>query len=367
MRILLLTGHHKAEEVMQLAAGLREAGTHVTVVKVLFSPALEWFAVATERTEVTNGTDFNVTISGRAHRWIQKRYALLRYVLRNRAQVAFPTDTDAVHAFGLHPIGPVGHRLAKQMNIPFILSPLASELLNELTHLPHAKWRKAAIDGAHTVMVEAEVLRAHALGAQRVEVIAPTVPSGPFQFRPRAMGSGLYFVMAGRWEDEQPIIARPKLALKALAEAEQQLGRPVTLGIIGDGDRLPELKEYCTRLGIHVQCFGELTDTALAREFQKADLFLHPTDFAIFPHRMVQAMLCGVPVLASDVEGMAHFMGEAQHGLLAENKLSAWKEAIVLAVGTDFDHRAIATHAAGRFGKERMVESVRRVYGRSTR
>jgi glycosyltransferase involved in cell wall biosynthesis len=365
MRILMLTGHHKADEVMQLAAGLREAGTQVTVVKVLFVPALEWFAVATERTETANGTDITVTISGRAHRWIQKRYTLLLYVLRNRAQLVLPTDTDVIHAFGLHPVGAIGQRLAKRMNVPFILSPLSSELLNGLAHLPHVKWRSAAVAGAHTVVVEAEVLRHKALNSQRIEVVAPTITSGPFQFRPRAMGSGLYFVMAGRWDDEQPVIARPKLALKALAEVEQQLGRPVTLGIIGDGDRLPELKEYCTRLGIHVQCFGELSDAALAREFQKADLFLHPTDFAIFPNRMVQAMLCGVPVLASDVEGMVHFLGEAQYGLLTENKFSAWKEALLLAVGTDFDHRAIATHTAGRFGKERMVEAMSGVYGRA--
>jgi len=357
MRLLLLTGTETGGSVLVLAEALRERGMQVDTVRVGFSRGKGWLSVSMER----QGSVTTLNISGRLANWVSGHYPLLFRVLRKRLAPLMAKDT-VLHAFGLHPLGAVGKRLAEEAGGRFVLSPTAQELLNGLDHLPRPSWREAALSAADPVVIESEFLKEKLPAARNVSVIPPYVQNEGLGFRPRPQGSSLYFVMAGRWDDEQPIIARPKLAMKALAQVEAELGRPVILGIIGGGSRLSELKMYCAGLNLHGQFHGELEGTALSRELQRADLFLHPTDFATFPVRMLQAMKCGVPALASDVAGMEEFIGGEANGLLVENKLSAWKDGILRATQTDFDHAAIASFNRERFSLEETVSSLEMVY-----
>jgi glycosyltransferase involved in cell wall biosynthesis len=357
MKILLITSSQQAESVAPVAEGLRGRGLEVEMVEVGFSRGKGWLSVAMER----QGSVTELNISGRLANWINGHYPLLLRIFRKRLVPMMEKGT-VLHAFGLHPLGAVGKRLAEETGARFVLSPTAQELLNGLGHLPRSSWREAAFSAADSVVIESEFLREKIPAARNVAVIPSFVSDEGLGFRPRPQGSSLYFVMAGRWDDEQPVIARPKLAMKALAQVEEELGRPVILGIIGGGTRTSELKHYCAGLNLHGQFHGELDGTALARELQRADLFLHPTDFATFPMRMAQAMKCGVPVLASDVTGMEGFIGGEANGLLVENKLSAWKDGILRATQTDFDHGAIASFNRERFSLEETVSSLERVY-----
>lgn len=357
MKILLLASSQHAESVLSLAEGLRRRGLEVEMVEVDFSRGKGWLSVAMERQDSV----ITLNISGRLANWIGGHYPLLLRIFRKKLAPLMDADT-VVHAFGLHPLGAVGKRLAEAAGARFMLSPTAQELLNGLVHLPREAWREAALSAANPVIIESEFLKDKLPAAQNVAVISPLVPDEGLGFRPRPQGSSLYFVMAGRWDDEQPIIARPKLAMKALTQVEAELGRPVILGIIGGGTRLAELKTYCAGLNLHGQFHGELEGTALARELQRADLFLHPTDFATFPMRMLQAMKCGVPVLASDVVGMGDLIGNETNGILVENKLSAWKDGMLRATQTDFDHGAIASCNRERFTLEETVTELESRY-----
>lgn len=357
MKIIFLVSSKDVERVALLAEGLRERGAQVDTVQVNFSRGKGWFSVSMEQ----QGFVTSLNISGRLANWVSGHYQLLFRVLRKRLAPLMAKDT-VLHAFGLHPLGAVGKRLAEGAGARSVLSPTAQELLNGLVQMPRSSWRERALSKADPVVIESEFLKEKVPASRNVVVVPPFVPNDGLGFRPRPQGSSLYFVMAGCWDDEQPIIARPKLAMKALAQVEAELGRPVILGIIGGGSRLAELKTYCAGLNLHGQFHGELEGMALARELQRADLFLHPTDFATFPVRMLQAMKCGVSVLASDVLGMEEFIGCEANGLLVENKLSAWKEGILRATQTDFDHAAIASFNGERFSMEETVSSLERVY-----
>jgi len=357
MKILILTSSQHSESVAPLAEGLRGRGLEVEMVEVGFSRGKGWISVSVDKCQSTT----KLGISGRLAKRISGHYPLLFRILRKRLAPLIDADM-VVHAFGLHPLGAVGKRLAEAAGARFVLSPTAEELLNGLAQLPRKSWREEALSAADTVVIESEFLREKFPSSKHVAVIPPIVPDEGLGFLPSPQGSSLYFVMAGRWDDELPVIARPKLAMKALAQVEAELGRPVILGIIGGGSRLGELKTYCAGLNLHGQFHGELEGTALARELQRADLFLHPTDFATFPIRMLQAMKCGVPVLASDVAGMDEFIGGETNGLLVENKLSAWKDGILRATQTDFDHGAIASFNRERFSLAETLTSLESLY-----
>ncbi|MCF8257888.1 MAG: glycosyltransferase family 4 protein [Flavobacteriales bacterium] len=361
MRLLLLTGIGTEGNTLVLAEALRGRGLQVETVQVGFSRGNGWLSVSVER----QGSVTDLNISGRLAAWVSGHYPMLLRVLRKRLAPLIDADT-VVHAFGLHPLGAVGQRLAERAGARFVLSPTAPELLNGLAHLPRHSWRKAALQSAHTVIVEADVLKGKSGAPGNVTVIAPAVADDGLGFRSRPMGSTINFVMMGRWDEERPVVARPKLAMKALAQAERELGRPVILSVIGSGTRVPELMRYAKGLKLHVSFHGDLKGSGLARELQRADFFLHPTDFATFPTYMLQALKCGIPVIASDVDGMDLFLGDGTNGMLVGNKLSLWMDGMVRAYRDYFDHEAIASANSGRFTLETWVQGVFETYSASS-
>jgi len=263
-----------------------------------------------------------------------------------------------VLVFGAVPLGAVIGRLCHQARLPMLLFPEAMELLSEPRSKRLSSRRNEALRLSSVVVVGSERLLNGLPPDAKGLVLPPPLPDGVFRFSPMPMGSSLYVVMAWNWTEEDPVVARPKLAIRALAEAEGELGRPLILGVIGGGERLPELKEYVKGAGLHASFFGELDDVGMARELQRADLFLHPADFALHPRAMLAALRCGVPVLASDVEGMSTLIGGEGNGLLVPNRLSAWKEALLQAVTTEFDRGGIAAVNSGRFSQAEWTKEI---------
>jgi glycosyltransferase involved in cell wall biosynthesis len=357
MRIALLSGPESKDRVTMLANGLRERGVEVVVIHVQTVGGSGWLRVRQVRTEGQLAID----VHGRLARWAGSRYPILLRMLRKRLTAALK-DVTVIHAFGLHPLGAIAWRLAQEMKVRLVLSPLAHELLSEHAEQPYAQWSEAAMQAAHPVIVESDFLKARIPDTLPVQVIAPFLQSEGPGFRPRPMGSSFHVVMHGAWENEQPVNLRPKLAMKALAQVEAEVGRPVILSVMGGGSRLTELAVYTKGLGLHAHFHGALDTEALSRELQRADLFLHAADFAIFPEPMLQALRCGIPVVASDVEGMAELLGSDANGLLVGNKLSLWKDGILQAARQEFDHYTIAASNRGRYSLNEHLDALLEVY-----
>lgn len=339
-----------------VALALRECGIEVTEGIVGF----ERGGLFSVRSALT-GDRLEVRISGRVGGLLRHRNRSLRFVLAKELdkKLGDLAAFSAVLVFGIRPLGSVMGRICEAALVPMLLFPSSSELLSQPISARASSIKDEALSLASAVVVDSEVLLSHSPHNASTVVLPPPLPDGVFRFRPMPMGSSLYVVMAWNWTEEDPVVARPKLVIRALAEAESELGRPLILGIIGGGERLQELKDYVKGAGVHTSFLGELGDTAMARELQRADLFLHPADFAIHPHAMPAALRCGVPVLASDVEGMSTILGGEGNGMLVPNRLSAWREALLRAVTTDFDRGGIAAANSGRFSRAEWTGKLR--------
>jgi len=184
------------------------------------------------------------------------------------------------------------------------------------------------------------VLVSHPRDRQRVQTLAPTTPAFWLRrgidlqlFHPRQRDRQYLqdrfgippectlLLFVGRLDHVKGIL----VAAHAVHQLLQQ-GCQVHLLVAGDGI----LRQDVARLlGAHVTLVGNLPHHALPRLYASADLFLFPSEAEVWPNVVVEALACGLPVLAC-AQGAGHLMqGRFCEGLLLPNRLpDVWSVAI---------------------------------------
>ena len=93
---------------------------------------------------------------------------------------------------------------------------------------------------------------------------------------------------------------------------------PSKLILVGDGPERSECEKLCRELKIyeHVQFLGK--QTALVDILSIADLFLMPSQSESFGLAALEAMSCGLPVIASNVGGLPELVVHETTGFISE-------------------------------------------------
>lgn len=94
----------------------------------------------------------------------------------------------------------------------------------------------------------------------------------------------------------------------------------VQLAIVGDGDQQHHYEALAEALGIagSVEFCGRLQGQELVRAYQYADILIVPSRKDVRPLVVVEAMACGVPIVASTAEGIPDLVNDGEFGFLVE-------------------------------------------------
>ncbi len=143
---------------------------------------------------------------------------------------------------------------------------------------------------------------------------------------------------------------------------------PSVLVLAGDGPQRPEAEAEAERLGItqRVRFLGKVD--AVADLLRAADLYLLPSASESFGLSALEALACGVPVVASDVGGLPEVVVDGETGaLVAPGDIDGMAER-ALELLTDADRHA-ASRAGGvarakLFGTDKVVPLYEDLYRR---
>ena len=95
-----------------------------------------------------------------------------------------------------------------------------------------------------------------------------------------------------------------------------------SLNIVGSGDLQAKYIALTEKLNLkkQVKFCGNLNETDLIRTLQNSDLLILPSTNSneAFGLVLIEALACGVPVIASDLPGVSSVFENYQHGLLVE-------------------------------------------------
>lgn len=257
------------------------------------------------------------------------------------------TPVTHLHAHFAHDPGLVALLTARLTGLPFSITAHARDLYQ----LPPRSLRARAAAATTVVTCCAanlDYLRAvlPARDHDRLRLVrhgaelARFTPAGPSGQEP------VEIVSVGRLVEKKgfPVLVQACALVKARLASGPVRFR---LRLYGDGPLRAELTELRDRLGLHdeVELVGERDGEEVLAAYRRADIFaLTPYvtadgDRDGVPNVIVEAMACGLPVVATDAGGVAEIVRHGVNGLLAAPQDAAGVAASLLALVEDPSRR----------------------------
>ncbi len=125
----------------------------------------------------------------------------------------------------------------------------------------------------------------------------------------------------------------------------------VVLFVIGDGGEKETLRQVARNLKIEHNVFflGRKPHSEIPLWLNIADIFVLPSLSEGFPTVLVEALMCGVPVIASDVGGISEIIADGKTGLLTDpGNEDQIREALTTLLDNEFVKEKIMTCAKER-------------------
>lgn len=211
-----------------------------------------------------------------------------------------------------------------------------------------APWvERCACRAADEVHVTTESQRAYlvdryALDASRVRVVPNFVDVGLFRPAPGAARRADRLVFVGRLSAQKN--------LSALLEA--MAGTGLGLDLYGEGPLREALEAKAAALGVPVSFKGRAPNSALPAILNGYAIFALPSLYEGFPKAALEAMACGLAVLAGDSPGNRELFEHGRNGWLAPTDAAGLRAAL-RALASDADLRERLGREAARDARER--------------
>lgn len=252
-------------------------------------------------------------------------WEMISFIRKATAAVSEETRNalpDATLSFFTFPSGVVARNLKRKTGVPYLVSVRGHDVPGFLPHrygwyhrilLPlfHSVWREASSVVANSRSLEERVRHA----ARGISLLH--IPNGIDSVYFRANGKSnkgngharLLFV--GRLTEQKGLA----YLLKALSMLKKH---PFSLRVVGDGELRISLEQEASRLGLQssVTFVGRLPREEILSEYQQADLFILPSLDEGMSNVLLEAMACGLPMIATAVGDNTTLVESGRNGLL---------------------------------------------------
>jgi glycosyltransferase involved in cell wall biosynthesis len=244
---------------------------------------------------------------------------------------------EAAIIFFSFPCGPLGLWGLKRGNVPYVISlrggdvPGNEAALDPL-HRLLAPLRRLIFRRSVAVIANSPGLKEMSERADPFPV--QVIPNGvdtdffcPLENRDEAAHPAFAFLFVGRFQIQKNLF----YLLDHVASLRRSGVGPFVLHIVGDGPQHDELQNHAINLGIE-DCLvwhGWVDKDRLRQIYQSADCFVNPSLYEGMPNVVLEAMACGLPVVASRVLGNDAVVRHGETGSLFDlDKPDAFRTAL---------------------------------------
>lgn len=284
---------------------------------------------------------------------------------------------DVIHAHFTE-MGCMAAELSEKTGVPLVITEHSSIMGGEAVPAKLLQVAKKGYEAADGLIAVSGALSRKILEHTGAEsrVIHNIIDDRIFRRYPAMEHEGYHFISVSN------LIPRKRISLlleafavltgkTVSADAEPETGgndgnRGLYLDIVGDGEERENLENLADQLGIRDRVYfhGRLSRKDIAKQFSMADCFVLPSELETFGVVYAEAMMAGLPVIATACGGPEDFV-TGETGLIGEYDTG---EALAGAMEEmyqnreRFDRDAIQGYAQGHFSPEVIAERLTKEY-----
>lgn len=277
-----------------------------------------------EERPAKNISIFRLPVRGRSQRPVASLRSLFSYIraVRKWSNTINPKDYDLVHSQFAVPTGLVGQQLAQRWHIPHVVTVHGFDIHDPTRNIsadrfPPVHWAvQQVLSSADYITTQSRDIANRTRQGYHLKrdlSIIPlgipkvAIPTGP---KPAILPPGFILVGVGR------MVKR-----KGFATAIQTLSLvspKVELVLIGDGPELLSLQNLAKQLHLEsrVHFLGAIHDQKKWEILAHSDVYILPSLHEGFSLSTVEAMMMGLPVIASSVGGQTDYLQPTSNALL---------------------------------------------------
>lgn len=275
---------------------------------------------------------------------------------------------DLIHLNVTFPAGLFALDLKKKLNIPYILTEHWTAFLPDDPHSFSALEKKYILKIAEEASVICPVSEnlaqaMKAFGIRNEYRVIPNVVDTEI-FKPAAVArtERKNLLHISNLRDEHKNISGILNVVKKLSETRDDF----SLTIAGNGD-IDFFSNQARQLGIPETCIrfeGEKSPQEVAKLMQRSDVFILFSHYENLPCVISESLVCGKPVVASDVGGISEMLNDSNGLLIGAGNETACFEALnnMLDHMNDYDNTRIAGEAAKIYGHHEVARQFSDVY-----
>lgn len=156
------------------------------------------------------------------------------------------------------------------------------------------------------------------------------------------------------------------ILIQALSQIHSMLPTDWKLQIIGEGSLRNALQDIITEKNLekYVSLLGSKNKNEIATLLQNSDLFVLPSRNETFGVVYIEAMACGLPIIATDCGGPRDIVTEENGLLIPTEDVNALGNAILHMVNNidKYDRKAIAEDCQARFSPEVIAKQLTQIF-----
>lgn len=278
-----------------------------------------------------------------------------------KTEILSHTKPDIIHSHLTYPGGFLGTIIQQINKIPNIITEHSTIKLYFRSWL-HRRCVKYALGKTNTVISVSKSLREEIVAFRHrpVIVINNIVDVNKFDLAKPGRRPNLNIGFLGGLNSSNKGL---DLLLRAVSLLQR---KDIVLHIGGDGILLDSFKSMAKDLGIDQICifYGEISRSGISDFFSKLDLFVLPSRYETFGIVLIEAMACGVPVIATKCGGPEEIVTPLSGILIQKESVEELKKAIekISENLETYDKEAIRKYADENFGQGVFIERISKLY-----
>ncbi len=226
---------------------------------------------------------------------------------------------DAMIAFFSFPCGPLGIWGKFVSGTPYIISLRGGDVPGNEPSLKRIHkllqpMRRLIFRESLAIVANSEGLKV--LSEKADPFVVEVIPNGVDAdfFIPSSKAGQTRFLFVGRFQDQKNIF----FLLKQMDAVAQKVEQEFELHLVGDGPLEYASKEYAAKLSMHDRIFwhGWCSKEEIREHYQHAYCILNPSVCEGMPNVVLEAMACGLPIIASNVAGNDAVIRHGETGFL---------------------------------------------------